>query len=182
MKTLKTIMFLCVFYTCGYNGVEAQIEFIEDSVIISELFHICPSNMVFEDFGEGPYVSVFFKIKNTSSDTIILNGDEVKVCFVFLSKGKERKVRTASTMYCPSDTILPQGSCSIRADASLYLHPPITTLLNYNVADFTPMIKEVGKTISVEIDIAGKRWIIPLKKIKISDNYIIDFSLFMLKE
>jgi hypothetical protein len=47
-----------------------------------------------------------------------------------LSKGKERKVRTASTMCCPSDTILPQGTCSIRADASLYLHPPITTLLN----------------------------------------------------
>ena len=107
---------------------------------------------------------------------------KLKYVLFFLSKGKERKVRTASTMYCPSDTILPQGTCSIRADASLYLHPPITTLLNYNVADFTPMIKEVGKTISVEIDIAGKRWLIPLKKIKISDNYIIDFSLFMLKE
>lgn len=174
MKSLRYISLGLLFMFClvSYKSVSAQIIITDDSVIVREVFHVCPSNIIYEDFGEGPTITGYFRIKNTSPDSIKINTDKIEAYYDFLLGGEKRCVMAFLSYKYPNATIAPNESLDIRADASLLLRPPITTIFNYQIVDFASAIIEVSPTLIFRIENNGTECFKSIKHISISNNFL----------
>ena len=179
IKTYKIIgLYLPLIFCAIKNNICAQISIREDSVIIGEILHVSPANMLFENFGEGPIIKGFFTVINTTPDTITFNDSNTEVSYCFFLNKKKRQTIAFLSSACHTTTIAPGDSLQICAEASLFLHPPIMTVLNYHIVDFSPTINKIQKTLIFKIKYANAEWRLSVKKLSISKNYLIDYSPF----
>lgn len=179
MKTSKIIgIYLPLIFCAIDNNIYAQISIKEDSVIIGEILHISPANMIFENFGEGPSIKGFFTVINATFDTITFDDSNTELSYNFFLNKREKQTIAFMSSVNHSTTIAPGDSVQICAEASLFLRPPIMTVLNYHIVNFSPGINKIQRTLYFKIKYANTEWRLPVKKLSISKNYLIDFSLF----
>jgi len=139
---LLYLMF-CLFAGNGYS----QITFSIDSLHISNVIWINPSNVWIEDFGYGPYIELSCTINNNGVDTLVLKpGDylfyiESRIFY----KKKSQPVITDLERYS-MDTVLvipPKSSKNIKGYAEPWIDGETVFRMNYRFVNFLPAITKM---------------------------------------
>lgn len=162
------------------NASLAQITIEEDSMTIREMFHICPSSVIFEDFCDGPLINGRITIGNSSSDTLCLDPNKLIISFECVVD--EKRVESIASFSQENNaliTIAPNEKHMINIEASLNLHPPVKSVLNYNIADFSTLICNISNNIAIRLAYDGKEYRLPIKKLSMGNDYVIDFSSYL---
>ncbi|MCR4828524.1 MAG: hypothetical protein K5864_03575 [Bacteroidales bacterium] len=178
MKQIKRVLLLSfyfTFYLCN-NSAFGQFVVLEDSVVIQDIIHVCPTMFIVEELSDGPTIYGYYKIENNSSDTIDLDLTKMELSYIFYLAGHNRDALAVTSKDSFIISIAPGKSYRISVQSSLFIHPPIKTILNYYVVDFTPYIEELVTTLTFRLKYDDKIYSIPVKNIAISKNYVIDYS------
>lgn len=174
-RHLLLYIVLCLFAVNSYS----QITFSIDSLHISNVIWISPSNICIEDFGYGPHIEVLCVITNNDVDTLVLRPGDFHIYIesrVF--HRKKRRVVITEFEYYSIDTPLvipPKLSKYLKGYAEPCIKGEAIFRMNYRFVNFLPTITKLVTTGKVVLELSnGHTWKDSFHNCFIEKSFFID--------
>lgn len=163
ISVLSHDFFVLAFFLLFASFAEGQAIIHVDSILVNGMIEECPSNVIVETLGEGPYFDCYITLENPSQEDVYINDGWVYFKYSYLGD-------TLSThgWFIGSDFY----TCIVPAKGKTHLRIPQRTMLNIHLhksdqyrdrtiyrINHTKIFQQIAPTLQIAVD--GAEIVIP---------------------